>query len=590
MADNVNWQEKINKDKFFNKPIEYTDISKGDTVIDRFTGKTGKVKSVGYDGCTVAVDFGDNNIKKFSKESLFKLEKSQIKKYTTNPDGQYDNMTYKKSLVTKGYSDQVKATDDKKDGFSDPFMDNIKKELPNNTKSKKAENMDSTKTAEFDSSLPSWVPEIDLSDVAFGAYWWASDNHSGQTSPGYEALSILSRIVTPGRNSSGPEPDSAEAFVYEMINSEDEALSIAKYVEDNSSAYLAKINGETATNSYDEASSIKEDPKFDSFASIGSIESLVKTASEEYVVKESFGWNRNFSAFNDTITIEAGAPVELNSNGEFYVKPEYFANDDILKHDADTHGCIVDPNNVEKVGQSDTSSESDSEEMELLVNDGNGIYIPKYFIENYSAEEWHIDPETAAILANGPDDENYLEAWDQAMNMAYVEKNGKKYTLYQGESGDLFAVPEGFDSWEDSFASSSSIDDLVKKADDMSSEEEYKEDYLVSIVYQVVTPESAQRVEYADEGYEQQDVPCSKEEVVNCIFDGGFVMNSSPLSDNGFPHGSGERIWLSNPDAEVNMYDGSETTRMMIINRADGQKISFSELGIAIQGHTVIRI
>jgi hypothetical protein len=79
--------------------------------------------------------------------------------------------------------------------------------------------------------LPSWINEFDEGDLAAGTYYWASENHSGQSSPGYMALSILSNYYTPGRLSNGPEPESGEAFVYDSIQSENEALAIAEYVK-----------------------------------------------------------------------------------------------------------------------------------------------------------------------------------------------------------------------------------------------------------------------------------------------------------------------------------------------------------------------
>lgn len=100
-----------------------------------------------------------------------------------------------------------------------------------------------------DSTPPSWASEIDLSNLAFGTYWWASDWHSGQASAGYEALSRLSKIVKPGAGQSGVEPETVEHYVYDNISSEDEALAIAKYVEQNIDSYLAKADGETPESS-----------------------------------------------------------------------------------------------------------------------------------------------------------------------------------------------------------------------------------------------------------------------------------------------------------------------------------------------------
>lgn len=93
-------------------------------------------------------------------------------------------------------------------------------------------NFGSQEDAEMEASqLPEWVGEFDEGDLAAGVYHWASDNHGGQSSPGYAALSILSQYYTPGRMATGPEPESGESFVYDSIQSEDEALAIAEYVQ-----------------------------------------------------------------------------------------------------------------------------------------------------------------------------------------------------------------------------------------------------------------------------------------------------------------------------------------------------------------------
>lgn len=93
-------------------------------------------------------------------------------------------------------------------------------------------NFGSQEDAEMEASqLPNWASEFDEGDLAAGVYHWAADNHGGQSSPGYMALSIISKYYTPGRMSTGPEPESGESFVYDSIQSEDEALAIAEYIQ-----------------------------------------------------------------------------------------------------------------------------------------------------------------------------------------------------------------------------------------------------------------------------------------------------------------------------------------------------------------------
>jgi hypothetical protein len=63
-------------------------------------------------------------------------------------------------------------------------------------------------------------------------------------------------------------------------------------------------------------------------------------------VKRAFKWVRVFSTDPEPVDIPAGAPVEYR--GIFYVKPEFFADNAILKHDATFYGCRVDSDNVEE--------------------------------------------------------------------------------------------------------------------------------------------------------------------------------------------------------------------------------------------------
>lgn len=57
--------------------------------------------------------------------------------------------------------------------------------------------------------------ECNLGDLIVGAYWHFTEWHSGQWSKGYEALSALSRIFSPGMSS--VEPDNAAYQALEAI-------------------------------------------------------------------------------------------------------------------------------------------------------------------------------------------------------------------------------------------------------------------------------------------------------------------------------------------------------------------------------------
>jgi len=58
--------------------------------------------------------------------------------------------------------------------------------------------------------------EATLDAVIAGAYWFLADYHGGQNSLEYRVLSTLGEIYNPGMTS-GPEPESSEKDVYEML-------------------------------------------------------------------------------------------------------------------------------------------------------------------------------------------------------------------------------------------------------------------------------------------------------------------------------------------------------------------------------------
>jgi hypothetical protein len=62
--------------------------------------------------------------------------------------------------------------------------------------------------------------------------------------------------------------------------------------------------------------------------------------------KEPMIWDRVFAA-DDAMEIPAGTPVEWHEkNKAYYVKPEFFADKDVLPQDAIYLGCKVASNNV----------------------------------------------------------------------------------------------------------------------------------------------------------------------------------------------------------------------------------------------------
>ena len=80
--------------------------------------------------------------------------------------------------------------------------------------------------------------------------------------------------------------------------------------------------------------------------------------------------------------------------------------------------------------------------IELLLADRNGVYIPKYFVEQY-ADMWDVNYEDRETCALGPDVDNewYWEAWQNILDSAtYIDEQGKIWHLWQ--DGDLWAYCE----------------------------------------------------------------------------------------------------------------------------------------------------
>ena len=72
---------------------------------------------------------------------------------------------------------------------------------------------------ETDESVWWWEGRGDcsLSDLIVAAYWHYTHYHEGQNSKGYQALSALSDIYSPGMECE-PEPDSSEHWIYSELN------------------------------------------------------------------------------------------------------------------------------------------------------------------------------------------------------------------------------------------------------------------------------------------------------------------------------------------------------------------------------------
>ncbi len=76
--------------------------------------------------------------------------------------------------------------------------------------------------------------------------------------------------------------------------------------------------------------------------------------------------------------------------------------------------------------------------IEILVSDHHGIYIPKFFSENFGG--WGLLNEDVVDLAD-PNNEWYWDTWSNVLDYATLkDKDGHTWRLWQ--DGDLFAYCE----------------------------------------------------------------------------------------------------------------------------------------------------
>lgn len=75
----------------------------------------------------------------------------------------------------------------------------------------------------------------------------------------------------------------------------------------------------------------------------------------------------------------------------------------------------------------------------VLVDGSYGIYIPQRFRALCDMDAWHVRPEDADVLHDGPENEHYWDAWDRVTDEAWwMDGDGNKRVLLA--DADLFAV------------------------------------------------------------------------------------------------------------------------------------------------------
>lgn len=83
----------------------------------------------------------------------------------------------------------------------------------------------------------------------------------------------------------------------------------------------------------------------------------------------------------------------------------------------------------------------------LLIDESRGIYVHKQFAIHYRDNILGVDnPKYYDIMADldilkeGPDHEEYLDAWDEVIDLTTIDIDGVKYVLSQ--DGDLWGIPK----------------------------------------------------------------------------------------------------------------------------------------------------
>lgn len=79
------------------------------------------------------------------------------------------------------------------------------------------------------------------------------------------------------------------------------------------------------------------------------------------------------------------------------------------------------------------------ENVNLLLSDARGVFIPRDFVEGFDLTKWEGIKHDDAEICKNPDHDWYWEAWETILsNAQYVHTDGRVFHLYQ--DGDLWAL------------------------------------------------------------------------------------------------------------------------------------------------------
>jgi len=99
---------------------------------------------------------------------------------------------------------------------------------------------------------------------------------------------------------------------------------------------------------------------------------------------------------------------------------------------------VIDPRSFDP--PSFYEEEHPEDELEHIVDDCRGIYIPQFFCQNYEKTEG-VDNEDWEICLSGPDHEHYWEAWDNILSSWETTEedcNGLVFKITIEQDGALY--------------------------------------------------------------------------------------------------------------------------------------------------------
>jgi hypothetical protein len=79
------------------------------------------------------------------------------------------------------------------------------------------------------------------------------------------------------------------------------------------------------------------------------------------------------------------------------------------------------------------------ENIQLLLSDARGIYIPRAFTQTCKIDKFTGITEENIQECSNPDNEGYWDAWQEILdNAKYTHDDGREFTLHQ--DGDLWLI------------------------------------------------------------------------------------------------------------------------------------------------------